>query len=279
MAIQSINFPWKEGKMLKLKQLALSFVLLLLSLAAIAQENPMGLVAGASAALVASQYDLIDRANGVYLYANKSRTVFVQLTDLRKASLENAYEQKTRNTNSFNRKQINSFAKGNYFSVINGVHFDYSKNPTTISFPFTPDGVYWGSRNENNRALCVKSNNVATVELTGTGTPNYSYACKFSVILLHPDVDKGKKVSKGRTYIGVPSKNNHFVLFFVTKNRTQGEMEAMANLWGVPKQRLIMGDGSASSQYYGRYNRLYGIDGKGNQYRNIPHAIVTRPGR
>ena len=102
----------------------------------------MGLVAGASAALVASQYDLIDRANGVYLYANKSRTVFVQLTDLRKASLENAYEQKTRNTNSFNRKQINSFAKGNYFSVINGVHFDYSKNPTTISFPFTPDGVY-----------------------------------------------------------------------------------------------------------------------------------------
>ena len=117
------------------------------------------------------------------------------------------------------------------------------------------------------------------MELTGTGTPNYSYACKFSVILLHPDVDKEKKVSKGRTYVGVPSKNNHFVLFFVTKNRTQGEMEAIANLWGVPKQRLIMGDESASSQYYGRYNRLYGIDGKGNQYRNIPHAIVTRPGR
>lgn len=62
--------------MLKLKQLALSFVFLFLSFASIAQENPMGLVAGASAALVASQYDLIDRANGVYLYANKSRTVF-----------------------------------------------------------------------------------------------------------------------------------------------------------------------------------------------------------
>ena len=40
-----------------------------------------------------------------------------------------------------------------------------------------------------------------------------------------------------------------------------------------------MGDGSASSQYYGRYNRLYGIDDKGNQYRNIPHAIVTKLGR
>ena len=127
MAIQSINFPWKEGKMLKLKQLALSFVLLLLSLAAIAQENPMGLVAGANAAIIANQYDLIDKANGVYLYANKSRTVFVQLTDLRKASLENAYEQKTRNTNSFNRKQINSFAKGNYFSVINWKKLDQLK--------------------------------------------------------------------------------------------------------------------------------------------------------
>ena len=37
--------------MLKLKQLALSFVFLFLSFASIAQENPMGLVAGASAAL------------------------------------------------------------------------------------------------------------------------------------------------------------------------------------------------------------------------------------
>ena len=35
--------------MLKLKQLALSFVFLFLSFASIAQENPMGLVAGASA--------------------------------------------------------------------------------------------------------------------------------------------------------------------------------------------------------------------------------------
>ena len=119
------------------------------------------------------------------------------------------------------------------------------------------------------------------MELTGTGTPNYSYACKFSVILLHPDVDKGKKVSKGRTYIGVPSKNNHFVLFFVTKNRTQGEMEAIANLWGVPKQRLIMGDRSGSSQYYGKNYRLFGNAGanSGPDNRTIPHAIVTRPGR
>ena len=57
--------------MLKLKQLALSFVLLLLSLAAISQENPIGAISGVNAAIIASQYDLIDKANGVYLYANK----------------------------------------------------------------------------------------------------------------------------------------------------------------------------------------------------------------
>lgn len=265
--------------MLKLKQLALSFVLLVFSFATIAQENPIGAIAGANAAIIASQYDLIDRANGAYLYANKQRNVFVQVTDLRKAYFENAYDQRTKNQNSFFRKPISAFASGNYFSVINGAFFNQEKDEyTTISFPFTPGGVYWDSRYENKRSLCVKSNNVATVELTGTGAPNYSHACKFSLILLHPDVDKGKKVLKGRTYIGVSPRNSHFVLFFVAKSKQQPEMEEIANLWGIPKSKLILGDGSGSSQYYGRSDRLYGNIGGRNfsDNRPIPHAIVTR---
>lgn len=265
--------------MLKLKQLALSFVLLVFSFATIAQESPIGIVAGANAAIIASQYDLIDRANGVYLYANKQRDVFVQVTDLRKAYFENAYDQKTANQNSFFRKPISSFASGNYFSVINGAFFNPGKEKyTTISFPFTPGGVYWDSRYENKRSLCVKSNNVATVELTGTGAPNYSHACKFSLILLHPSVNKGINELKGRTYIGVSPRNSHFVLFFVAKSKKQPEMEAIANLWGVPKSKLILGDGSGSSQYYGRYDRLYGniVGDNKPDHRTLPHAIVTR---
>lgn len=134
---------------------------------------------------------------------------------------------------------------------------------------------------DNTRTLCVKGRK-ATVEHTGRVKADYSRICDFSVTLLNPDVNKGKTDYRGRTYIGLPDINqqssisSRYVIFIVAKKKTQYQMEDIARDWNIQKGRLIMGDGSASSQYVGHHQQLYGVDRRGTPYRDIPHGIVTK---
>lgn len=89
-----------------------------------------------------SGYTVIDSALGVTLFANSSKDVFVQVSDLNQVCFANSYKKSS--GNSFYLKPAKSWLGRYDFSVINGAFFNMINNPTAISFPFTPGGNFWG---------------------------------------------------------------------------------------------------------------------------------------
>ena len=221
-------------------------------------------------------YKVIDKAYGVTLFSNYNEDVFIQVADLTQVKFVNKYRQNYGNL--FFKHPMSHWLGSWDFSVINGTFFNTSKNPTPLSFPFTPGGNYWGDSNRT-RTLCVDRNyngNRAYIQDTDKRA-NYSSECTFSLTLIHPDNAISQGTPLGRTYIGISNyKWDRYVLFFVAKKRSHSEMVNIAKAWNVHYTSLMYGDGSASSQYVGHHCSLYGEDINGAQRRNVPHAIATQ---
>lgn len=176
-----------------------------------------------------SGYTVIDSALGVTLFANSSKDVFVQVTDLNQNYFEHRYEKNA--GNSFNCKPIEKWLKPGDFSVVNGAYFNHKVNPTSVSFPFYPGGNYWGDNN-NTRTLCV-NNTRASVYNTGGSDGKNMVSCSFSLTVLHPDNTIKPTWRLGRTYFGIPNIGNNYVIFIIAKEKKHDEMVSISRAWGI----------------------------------------------
>ena len=203
---------------------------------------------------VPNEFREIEGKRNVQLFSdgNENYVIYVDISS--GARLEHKFGQESKGL--YRRFPIERYALGNAFAMVNGGFFNFSRwydssmayDFKRISFPATPGLTAWGSTGENTRTLCIKGNRRAVVDKTGTATRNYSYACKFSVTLLDPSVNKDKDSAIGRTYIGV-SRDNREVLFFISNAKTQNQMINLLARWGIPDYHMIQGDGSYSAQF------------------------------
>jgi len=221
---------------------------------------------------VPNEFREIEGKRNVQLFSDYNGNYLIYVDISSGARLEHKFGQESNGL--YKRFRIERYALGNAFAMVNGGFFNFSRSELfsskkedfrKLSFPATPGLTAWGSTGENTRTLCIKENKRAVVDKTGTATRNYSYACKFSVTLLDPSVDKSKNDAIGRTYIGV-SKDNKEVLFFISHAKTQNQMRNLLARWGIPDYHMIQGDGSDSAQFV-TTRAMRGV------YRTVPHAI------
>lgn len=222
--------------------------------------------------------------DGVIVFSNNYEDTIIMVVDLTKNKL--SHRTLTKKGDDYYRYNISDFSKKDDIALVNGGFFDNKKDPTPLSFPYTPGNNSWRDSN-NTRSLCVNGN-VARVEHNGKTKVDLSYKCDFSLTLLSPDVNKNENDYLGRTYIGLPDLsfkgnvyNSNYLIFFLAKNKTQKQMVELAEKWGVHKYNLIMGDGSSSTQFHmSTINSFIGNNCRYGKFwncnsRKIPHAIAV----
>lgn len=240
---------------------------------------------GSDGIYIPRNFHEVEDSDNTLLFSNRDKTIFVLIADISGgARLEHktfGYSNGMYLKDSIRPANLAS----NAFAIVNGAffylgkwnaHTIFSQTYTKIMHPFTPGNPVWNT-SEKTRTLCIKDNNRAVVDNTGYNKRDYSKACKFSITLLHPSVSKDRNSKIGRNYIGV-SRDNSKVLFFLSTESTQADMERLIKSWGIPDYHIIMGDGSGSAQMRTKRNILLGYNGALNLYgRTIPHLIQIFP--
>jgi hypothetical protein len=209
------------------------------------------------------------------------------------------------NQNSFYRYSIKKIfddlekKDNNLHIVINGSFFDNASNPSSLSFSTKSNGkILTMLYSENTETKKRRKDLRQLVVFRGTpvilrnlslkqinGLQNSDEVTDL-ITGFSPNIDKSKRVTIGRHYIGgIPYKNCNpdinpcaykFLLFFIAKDKTQSEMDSIVEKWGIQQGSIIMMDGSGSAQYYDGYDFLYGNNGLiagSEDKRHLPNII------
>lgn len=242
-----------------------------------------------------SGYSKIQNGEGVDLYANNSKDVFVQVVDLQNGGgiSFDAHAGLVDYSNKIYKKEklddlYNYFNSSNLFSITNGQFFDHNSSTTKLSFPvkgaWNQLATINGEVKLSKRTLYMKTDGFAYIDDGYNESLLNDYSVSDLIVSLNPDEQFSAKYAIGRFYIGGYSPNcqtnikckYEYLILLTAKEKTQIDMEAIADRWGVLPKSLIMLDGSGSAQVKTYKYSLYGVN---NPYTNtsdkrkLPHII------
>ncbi len=217
-----------------------------------------------SIASIRSNYNVVESATSVTLYKHKTKDIYVQKISKSSVNFGVTYSQNTDKT--FNRLLITDFwdsikkSNSNVFSTVNLCFFDGGSSPTTLPFGLKVNGKilttgYGDSKNINNRQLLLidKNNSIGIVKYSDALFSNVSFP--YAIVGVTVDSDFSSIYSVGRNMMG--QNGDDFII--VNGNGTQSEIVSILNEFGITdKAKMIMFDGSGSSQLITSKNSFYG---------------------
>ncbi len=225
-----------------------------------------------SVASINSNYTIIESATGVTLYKHKTKDIYVQKISKSKMLFNVNYEQNidlTFNT-YFIEDKWNNLLKNNskIFSIVNISFFAFKplneSTPTTLPYGLKVNSKvltngYGKAGTENMRQLLLidDRNSLGLVPYADSLFNNSKFPYAMVGLNVDYDIDKDSP-NVGRNFMG--QNGEDFII--VNGNGTQLEMVSILNEFGITdKRKMIMFDGSGSSQlktssnsFYGKYN-------------------------
>ncbi|MFU2511221.1 hypothetical protein [Pseudoalteromonas sp. ASV78] len=244
----------------------------------------------------ANGYTKIQDGKGVDLYSTTSNDVFIQVVDLQNGGgvgLDAHSGIYNSSKKTYYRKTIddlfNEFYSSKLFGLVNGQFFNHDKKFTTISFPIKGSWHELKTHNdeESKRSLYIyPSTNTALIKDNYDANYMIDTGVSDLIVGLNPDVKKSSGYAIGRSYIGGYSADCNssdkecsytHLLFMTAANKTQAQMESIAQNWGVTPEALIMMDGSGSAQAKTSQHHLYGSSVpiyNNEEQRKLPHVIA-----
>jgi len=198
--------------------------------------------------------NLIKTNSWIGFYQNKAKSLSILEVDLNSAWIDfwGVDESKKEDFYRFKRHFAREFdyKKYNAYFFVNWQFFDQNKNPTFLSFPLKSDWKIISDYLDNDipkRTFIIDKNKNAKIlkwyEKKYLENDNY----RELIVWFYPDVKANKNAKIWRTYIWLLSSKK--VVFFITKNRTQEEMNKIIWDYWIKKDNIIMMDGWPSSQF------------------------------